>query len=437
ARLMVERGFSPLFYITSRAEKKRHVFRQLEGVAFCTHDSMELVMTDPEEEYGDVVFQKKIQPEKKIIAVLEVGDLSREIIDPGLFSDHSLLLIGGQQYPRERMIEQLFEMKYERKEHVREKGDLAIRGEILDVFPPQLDAPIRTYWMGNVIEKIKYFLPDTQRTTDSIDRCLLIPREGTFKTFPFLGLLKEKAGILFWDDVLIENQDLASIPQVISGIITPQGPTTTFQFPAERPPSFQGDISSLLSFLKQDSGNTVYIVLPGEKGKNLASILQEEKISYSREISGEPRIIQLDGFPCEGFVCDELGMTLLSHREIFGKDILKPGKRKPETRSPEEVIRSLQEGDFVVHEDQGIGIFRGMKEIVVEGVHRVYLVIEYAAGDILYVPVDHVKRGTLSLPTPPGRSKWSSPFPMSKRRIRKRLLRMSDMTWNWFVPWTG
>jgi len=88
-------------------------------------------------------------------------------------------------------------------------------------------------------------------------------------------------------------------------------------------------------------------------------------------------------------------LMLLTDAEIFGW--AKP-RRRPFTRkkaaSPESFFAQLDEGDYVVHIDHGIAIYRGLVHKVIDNVQREYLELEYAAGDRLYVPVSHMDRVT-------------------------------------------
>ena len=386
-RLIAETDLSPLFFITSSDETKRKVYRQIESLSFFSEKEVALYLTDFDEKYADILFQKTVSEKKKLVVIMNVNELSREVIDLDTFISSSMLLLSGKEYSRDRLIDQLYQMGYERKDYVREKGDIAIRGEVFDIFPPDFNDPVRTYWWGNLLEKMKFFQADNQRTTQTVDRSFIIPRNGEFRTIPLVKFIKKIAGTLFWDDVYSENAFFADIPQVISGIIAPEG-SPVVPIAASRPPAFYGEIPRLIDFLKENSWRKVVLILPFEKVDLLASILDDVKLKYSRNINESCKNYLLEGFPVEGFVLEDSGYVVLTTQEIFGKNFSKPGKRKVEREMAEEVVHSLQPGDYVVHEDQGIGVFQGMKEMILEGVHRVYLVIEYAAGDILYVPVE-------------------------------------------------
>ncbi len=87
------------------------------------------------------------------------------------------------------------------------------------------------------------------------------------------------------------------------------------------------------------------------------------------------------------------GVRLLTDAEIFGWRMPEP--RRPAYRrrvAPESLYADLTPGDYVVHVDFGIGIFRGLVTLQMEGEEREYLLVEYAGNDRLYVPVHQADR---------------------------------------------
>ncbi len=96
-----------------------------------------------------------------------------------------------------------------------------------------------------------------------------------------------------------------------------------------------------------------------------------------------------DGTPGQGFVSNSLGLVLLDETEILGKP---PRRRRRRHQAPPEQAlqswRDLERDDFVVHLQHGIGRYLGLENIVVDGIETDFLVLEYAGGDKLFVPVD-------------------------------------------------
>ena len=69
-------------------------------------------------------------------------------------------------------------------------------------------------------------------------------------------------------------------------------------------------------------------------------------------------------------------------------------KRRKPAREKSSVVRDFSDisnGDYVVHENHGIGKFAGIRALEVDGVRRDYLKIKYAGADVLYVPVEQIE----------------------------------------------
>ncbi|KAF1707684.1 transcription-repair coupling factor [Pseudoxanthomonas sangjuensis] len=114
----------------------------------------------------------------------------------------------------------------------------------------------------------------------------------------------------------------------------------------------------------------------------------------------------LDGFPAfaaseerfaiatapleDGFALDDPRIAVLTERQLFPERATQPHRRRRAGREPEAIIRDLgelREGAPIVHEDHGVGRYRGLVAMNVGGMPGEFLEIEYAKGDRLYVPV--------------------------------------------------
>jgi transcription-repair coupling factor (superfamily II helicase) len=93
-----------------------------------------------------------------------------------------------------------------------------------------------------------------------------------------------------------------------------------------------------------------------------------------------------------GFVLPEARMAVVSDAELFGVARLKLPQRRFLEGAPVTTVLDLKPGDFVVHINFGIGVFRGLIKKTVEGVEKEFLYIEYQAPDKLFVPADQLDR---------------------------------------------
>ncbi len=107
------------------------------------------------------------------------------------------------------------------------------------------------------------------------------------------------------------------------------------------------------------------------------------------------RLTLREGKIAEGFSLPGLRIVVVGEEEIFGK---KARRRRPARAREGYFLQSfgeLNEGDCVVHTDHGIGIYRGLKRLSVGAIENDFLLMEYQAGDRLYIPVhrlDQIQR---------------------------------------------
>ena len=146
-----------------------------------------------------------------------------------------------------------------------------------------------------------------------------------------------------------------------------------------------------LKKLKKNESRVLILSASRTRAKRLAEDITGEGVTafYSdnpeRELKpGE--IMAGYGQLLHGFEYTDLKFTVIAETDIFGAE----KKRKPKAHRYEggERIRSfsdLKVGDYVVHEDYGIGIYRGIEKIEVDHIAKDYLKIEYGQGGILYV----------------------------------------------------
>ncbi len=93
----------------------------------------------------------------------------------------------------------------------------------------------------------------------------------------------------------------------------------------------------------------------------------------------------------QGFALTKPALTVLTERELFGERVRTDRKRRRgATRDPDAIIRDLTElsiGSPIVHVDHGVGRYQGLESMELGGMQGEFLIIEYAKGDKLYVPV--------------------------------------------------
>ena len=131
----------------------------------------------------------------------------------------------------------------------------------------------------------------------------------------------------------------------------------------------------------------------------------------------------------DGFAITAPALTVLTERQLFPERATQPRRRKRAGREPEAIIRDLgelSEGAPIVHEDHGVGRYRGLITLEAGGEKGEYLEIEYAKGDRLYVPVAQLhlinRYSGASVETAPlhslGGEQWSKAKKKAQEKVR-------------------
>jgi transcription-repair coupling factor (superfamily II helicase) len=109
------------------------------------------------------------------IVLTTVNALVQRVPPRKLFEGRSLVLGAGGRIPRDRLISHLQQNGYQRSETVREAGEFAVRGGILDVFPTGSAEPVRLDFFGDTLESIRRFDALSQRSTGTLAQLSIKP----------------------------------------------------------------------------------------------------------------------------------------------------------------------------------------------------------------------------------------------------------------------
>ena len=107
--------------------------------------------------------------------VLPVAAALQRVLPRRTFSEASCYLVTGEDFERDDLLARLVKMGYANVPLVEDRGSFAVRGGILDIFPPNLAAPVRIEFFGDTVETIRAFDPLTQRSLQSVEELVLLP----------------------------------------------------------------------------------------------------------------------------------------------------------------------------------------------------------------------------------------------------------------------
>jgi transcription-repair coupling factor (superfamily II helicase) len=309
---------------------------------------------------------------------------------------------------------------YERVDRVDERGQFAVRGGIVDVFPSTGREPLRIELFGDEIEQIRAFSPFTQRALHPADDVVVHPAAERRSDLvePDLGA-EEDGGpavvVVPGDlvppvgrppDIVWQPDETRRVAQE-EGLepVATDGATELDPFPQAQPHVFEAQRpavaarglseaeNELAGFVR--SGNRVVVAFAhrGEAERQAALL---RKVEAPLLVPGEPLArdasLRFAVAPARrGFVWRELGLVLLPDTQVFRKRPPRADRRLGRALAS---FADLRVGDYVVHEDHGVGKLLGFETKEVASVTRDYLHLAFRGEDRLYVP--HEQLGKLS-----------------------------------------
>ena len=146
------------------------------------------------------------------------------------------------------------------------------------------------------------------------------------------------------------------------------------------------------------------VVIVTAQARRLAEVFSDESVLHDDTIHVSPgsniktlpepgTLTLIQGQLVEGWQSSALGLNVYTDTEIFGWTRRRNAlRRKPVT--PASFLAEVNPGDYVVHQEHGIGRFEGLVRLNMTGVEREYLLIHYAGTDRLYIPTDQLDRVT-------------------------------------------
>jgi len=168
--------------------------------------------------------------------------------------------------------------------------------------------------------------------------------------------------------------------------------------------SYGGRLRTFVQDCRKAIDNRERVVIVTAQARRLAEVLSDESILGEAAIHVSPgtnintlpeagTLTLIQGQLTEGWQSRALGIHVYTDTEIFGWSRRRTAQRsKPIT--PASFLAEVNSGDYVVHQEHGIGRFEGLVKMNMTGVEREYLLIQYAGTDKLYIPTDQLDRVT-------------------------------------------
>ncbi len=332
------------------------------------------------------------------------------------------VLRAGEQVDPDELARWLVDHAYQRVDAVELPGEFSRRGGILDVYPPDAEAPYRLEFFGDEVESIRQFSPETQRSLGALERAEItaadVERSTQYSVLrtqppPPAGHLCDYLPADAWT-VLVEPDDLREqakhylervsqgpgmfsvegafrqllrFPSVTVTALPGATVEATCHLRVESVERFTGDVTRVREELDGvAAGDRVLIACHNEaEARRLGEVLAAGRLAQS----GRLRLVV--GRVRAGFRVVGAGVLVLADHELFRREEARHvlPRRRLESRAIDSFL-DLSEGDLVVHVSHGIARFLGMQLLDKNGQSEEHLVLEFREGVRLFVPASKI-----------------------------------------------
>lgn len=206
-------------------------------------------------------------------------------------------------------------------------------------------------------------------------------------------------------DLILRREDLYkklnNIYSLTFSLLNHREEDFTIEFKTKNTLKMDGKITLILDEIRDKIKNDYSVVILSStkaRGEKLKEFLEEYDINayYDEDLTNvsKGKIVISKGVLNEGYDFCDLKLYVISDKEVFGESKNKQKKQSFSSSKKDfgkiKSFEDLKPGDYIVHINHGIGVYKGIKQIEVQGINRDYLDIEYEKKDKLYVPIEQL-----------------------------------------------
>ena len=223
--------------------------------------------------------------------VTSIQALMHKILPQSVVESAFLTLRIGDEIAPNKVVEQLLRNGYQRVDLVEVKGELALRGDILDVYPLTTDAPIRIEFFGDEIDAIRLFDPTSQRSApDGIDDQ---PKEITL--CPIREIILSPETLDLWkarSEILIQDNESPKYRNAVNEITNRLETETNPDGLEALLPMLYEDTNILMDYLSPQT--IVLLIEPAWMEREGAQLIEDTKELYERKLAFDQFMVSPD-----------------------------------------------------------------------------------------------------------------------------------------------
>ncbi len=360
------------------------------------------------------ILKESLNNNKKII-ITDINGYLKKLPSINDFKNNIIKLKIGTDINLKNIVDNLYEIGYEKETLVTKPGEFGVRGFILDIFPLNEENPIRIEFFGDTIESIRYFEVESQKSLENIDEIEIYSISKTSEKYSSLYEYLNNPLVIFKDysqikisyermmndifELNIENPlyDINDIDEKKINYYFDLDDDTSLakkvvNFNIKNVEKFNSNIEIINKYLEESLkfNKTVIICLSTINVNNFIEILNIPYLLTDIVNIKENNINIVKYDLKEGFILDNY--IFISEYELYNKK--KETKRRKfnfnfATRIKD--LNKLEIGDYVVHDSHGIGVYNGIKTLSKNNMLQDYIEVLYADNDKLYIPASKIE----------------------------------------------
>jgi transcription-repair coupling factor (superfamily II helicase) len=375
------------------------------------------------------------------LMVASAASLLPRLSAPARLAAAGLTLRSGDEISPVDLGDRLAAAGYTRQDPTDEPGEFSVRGGVVDFYPAGARHPIRLEFIGDNIESLRTYDPGTQRSIEAIDQAHIEPlqellfgqddaldrtatiadylaavRPAVFVSEPDevkAAIVKQREQIeaSYAEAVRKQNRaaepssivigwdDLAPVLERATGLETlALGTEDQVRHVATQPAmEFAGRMADWVVELRaaRQAGETVVFVAHSQgRAERVVELLADYQVPAAPIDRGEDAhaaaVLVAVGHLSKGFRLPGAALQLWAETDVFDEERHTHEKRRSAAKTFLSDFRDLKIGDLVVHVDNGIGVFVGLKKINVGLESQEFMELRYASEDKLFVPVERL-----------------------------------------------
>ena len=422
------------------------------------------IATSPDLQVTRLETINELLKNKKKILVTHLMGYLRFLPTKEEYRNHILNLEVGQEYDIKKLTSDLYDIGYTKEIMVTKTTDMAVRGFIVDIFPIGENHPVRIEYFGDEIDSIRYFDEDTQKSIETIKKITIYPAtefiadnipndiDKSQKLLPqfvdqissikdylneHILVIKDYAHLKnlyqetkeqmieyktekdqdFTGDYMLDLKTLENSNTIYylaqDNLLADITLDDIIDFKVKEVPQFHENIDVINKYLNENYAKTIIICLKKYQIKTFSKHISVPYVitDLNNIIKNTVNLVAFD--MNSGFNYQET--IFITDKELFNVSVTKKHyKTKFKYSTKIKDINKLENGDYIVHSINGIGVYNGIKTLTTNGLKKDYIELLYKGNDKLYIPVEKIdviskfsgKEGVIPKVNGLGTSEW-------------------------------